>query len=118
MPVEIITEPEPLKIDPAIIENIKADKLEGPRIMGKINLPVNNDTRPRTNDEKRKRKRIPVDQKKVGNSPQSSFQRVPNTNNTHGGSVMSRPYLGNRPQGAGIAGGGRFNRNAPAVAQA
>ncbi len=116
-PVEKITEPEPPTSDPAIIENIKADKLEGPRIMGKINLPVNNDTRPRSNDEKRKRKRIPVDQKKVGNSPQSNFQRAPNTNNTHGGSVISRPYQGNRPQGTGSAGGGRFNRNAPAVAR-
>ncbi len=116
-PVEIITEPEAPKNDPAIIENIKADKLEGPRIMGKIDLPANNDTRPRPNDEKRKRKRIPVDQKKVGNSPQSNFQRAPHTNNTQGGPVISRPYQGNRPQGAGTAGGGRFNRNAPAVAR-
>ena len=44
--------------------------------MGKIDLPVNNDTRPKTHDEKRKRKRIPVDQKKVGNGPQSNFQRT------------------------------------------
>ena len=41
---------------------IKADKLEGPKIVGKIDLPVDNDTRPKTSrGEKRKRKRIPVD---------------------------------------------------------
>ena len=50
------------------IENIKADKLEGPKILGKIELPVNSDTRPKPmgRDEKRKRKRIPVDKKGDG----------------------------------------------------
>ncbi|MEO6328201.1 MAG: translation initiation factor IF-2 [Ginsengibacter sp.] len=116
IPVEEIAESEPPKPETILIENIKADKLEGPKIMGKIELPVNNDTRPKTtHDEKRKRKRIPVDQKKVGNGPQSNFQRTPNTNN-QGGSVISRPYQGNRPQGTG-AGAGRFSRNAPAVAK-
>jgi len=46
-----------------LIENIKADKLEGPKILGKIQLPVSNDTRPKPNDEKRKRKRIPVEKR-------------------------------------------------------
>jgi translation initiation factor IF-2 len=46
-----------------LIENIKAEKLEGPKILGKIQLPVNNDTRPSANDEKRKRKRIPVEKR-------------------------------------------------------
>ncbi len=46
-----------------LIENIKADKLEGPKIMGKIQLPLSNDTRPKLNDEKRKRKRIPVERR-------------------------------------------------------
>lgn len=100
-PVTEISEPEPQKNEPAVIENIKADKLEGPKIMGKIDLPVNNEPRQRTHDEKRKRKRIPVDQKKVGNSPHSNFQRAPND-----GSVISRPYEGHRQPG-----GGRFNRN-------
>src|SRR5688572_3335653 len=112
-PITEITEPEPPKNEPAVIENIKADKLEGPKIMGKIDLPVNNETRARTHDEKRKRKRIPVDQKKVGNSPQSNFQRTPTVGG--GGAVVSRPYQGNRPHGG--AGAGRFNRNAPAVAR-
>ena len=48
-----------------LIENIKADKLEGPKILGKIELPLDSDTRPKPalRDEKRKRKRIPIDKK-------------------------------------------------------
>ncbi|MBC8034825.1 MAG: translation initiation factor IF-2 [Chitinophagaceae bacterium] len=45
------------------ITNIRADKLEGPKIMGRIVLPVDSDTRPKQNDEKRKRKRIPIEKK-------------------------------------------------------
>jgi len=90
-----------------VIENIKAEKLEGPKIMGKIDLPVNNEPRPM--DEKRKRKRIPVDQKKTGNAPPPPFQR---SQGPPAGSRPPSPYQGNRPQG-----GGRFNRNAPAVAR-
>ncbi|MEP6616956.1 MAG: translation initiation factor IF-2 [Ginsengibacter sp.] len=91
--------------EPAVITNIKIDKLEGPKIMGKIELPTHHETRARPNDEKRKRKRIPVDQKKVGNGPQGTFQRAPNPN--AGGVRTATPYQGNRPQG------GRFSRNAP-----
>ena len=32
---------------PPVIENIKAEKIEGPKILGKIDLPVENDTRPK-----------------------------------------------------------------------
>ena len=109
------TIPEPAKDEAPVIENIKADKLEGPKIMGKIQLPVHNETRPI--DEKRKRKRIPVDQKKVGNAPTTNFQRGPGTGQGQGqgnGQRPPSPYQGNRPQGGG---GGRFNRNAPAVAR-
>lgn len=98
------------KDEPSIIENIKAEKLEGPKILGKIELPVVSDPRPRNNEEKRKRKRIPVDQKKVGNNPQSNFRPPQNNNAPHPGTA--RPYQGNRPQGTGT-GAGRFNRNAP-----
>jgi translation initiation factor IF-2 len=49
---------------PAVIQNIKAEKIEGPKILGKIDLPVDNDTRPKK-DEKRKRKRIPIEKKQV-----------------------------------------------------
>ena len=111
-PVNEVPKPEiiePEKEEAPIIENIKADKLEGPKIMGKIELPVAPESRPM--DEKRKRKRIPVDQKKVGNVP-SNFQRSPGGG--QGGQRPPSPYQGNRPQGGG---GGRFNRNAPAVAR-
>lgn len=50
-----------------VIENIRAEKIEGPKILGKIDLPVDSDTRPkpsfRGGEEKRKRKRIPIDKK-------------------------------------------------------
>ena len=46
-----------------VIENIRAEKLEGPKILGKIELPVDSDTRPKPNEERRKRKRIPIDKK-------------------------------------------------------
>lgn len=49
------------KLPPAI-ENIEVEKLTGPKILGKIELPVNNDTRP-VRDEKKKRKRIPIEKK-------------------------------------------------------
>jgi len=46
------------------ITKIKAEKIEGPKILGKIELPVDNDTRPKR-EEKRKRKRIPIEKKEV-----------------------------------------------------
>jgi translation initiation factor IF-2 len=61
---EEIAEEEEIEQSPHI-ENIRAEKLEGPKILGKIELPVDNDTRPKPSlrDEKRKRKRIPIDKK-------------------------------------------------------
>ena len=47
---------------PPVIENIEVEKLTGPKILGKIELPTENDTRPKK-DEKRKRKRIPIEKK-------------------------------------------------------
>ncbi len=89
-----------------IIENIKAKKLEGPKIMGKIELPVDNDTRPKKGgmDEKRKRKRIPME-KKPGEAPQSQ----PSTQNRRPGGSTTGTGASNR---AGGPGGGRFNRPA------
>ncbi len=72
---DVVAEPAPQPVaeqqpstaedEEVVIENIKADKLEGPKILGKIDLPVNPDTRPKpaTDKEKRKRKRIPIDKK-------------------------------------------------------
>jgi translation initiation factor IF-2 len=47
-----------------VIENIKVEKIEGPKVLGKIDLPVDSDTRPKK-EEKRKRKRIPIEKKEV-----------------------------------------------------
>jgi len=92
-----------------VIENIRAEKLEGPKILGKIELPVNSDTRPKpmARDEKRKRKRIPID-KKPGDQPQGQGQ------GQQGG--QRPPFQGNRPGGGpgqnrGPQQGGGFNRD-------
>jgi translation initiation factor IF-2 len=53
--------------NPPVIENIKAEKLEGPKILGKIDLPSTSDTRPKPpSEEKRKRKRIPIEKRDQG----------------------------------------------------
>jgi len=56
---------KPTETAPPAIENIQAEKLSGPKILGKIELPVNNDTRPRREsaEERQKRKRIPIQKK-------------------------------------------------------
>ena len=110
------------------IENIKADKLEGPKILGKIDLPVNSDTRPKPmgRDEKRKRKRIPVDKKgdtpASGEPPRDASGKLtgPNrpivpANNRGGGADRGGQGGGgfNRGGGGGNRGGGNRDRNAP-----
>ncbi|MFM9021159.1 MAG: translation initiation factor IF-2, partial [Sediminibacterium sp.] len=67
--------PAPEETGPEIT-NIRAEKLEGPKILGKIELPVDSDTRPKQSDkdEKRKRKRIPVDKKPGINDPAANRQ--------------------------------------------
>ena len=144
-PVAIIPPPilvEPLKVDeaivnaPAIIENIKADKLEGPKILGKIELPLDNDTRPKRDDDKRKRKRIPMERKpgapphqgpgnnSTGHAPRPAIndqnRNRPNTgtppagSRPGGSSGVNRPGNApgvNRPGGTQGGGGNRFNNN-------
>ncbi len=99
--VEIKAEAEVKEVkedDAPVIENIKAKKLTGPKIMGKIDLPVDNDTRPKKGiDEKRKRKRIPMEKKPGAPAPSSMPPRRPGGSTTGTGAS-------NR------AGGGRFNR--------
>jgi translation initiation factor IF-2 len=104
---EIKVVPEVKEEDTApVIENIKAKKLLGPKIMGKIELPVDNDTRPKKGgiDEKRKRKRIPME-KKPGATPQAQ----PSTQNRRPGGSTTGTGASNR---AGSGAGGRFNRPA------
>ena len=106
-----VSEPEPeLKAEiPPVIENIQAEKLTGPKILGKITLPVDNDTRPKKeSDEKRKRKRIPVE-RKGGSTQGPGQQQGPRPGQQQGG---VRPGSGVRPQDNRSAGGNRFNRGA------
>jgi translation initiation factor IF-2 len=83
------------------ITNIQADKLTGPTILGKIDLPTNSDTRPKplTLEEKRVRKRIPV----------QGRPNQPGTPNQGGQTQGGGGYQGNRPQG-GQGGGYQGNR--------
>ncbi len=94
-----------------VIENIKAEKIEGPKILGKIDLPIDSDTRPKpapSTDEKRKRKRIPIEKKEPGRIQRDGgFQR----DNRGGGDRQQQPPSqggGNRfpLQKGGSAGGG------------
>jgi translation initiation factor IF-2 len=64
VPVPVVppAQEKPAEPEQAVIENIKAEVLEGPKILGKIDLPVQ--TGGSAEDrEKRKRKRIPIDKK-------------------------------------------------------
>lgn len=73
---------------PPVIENIRAEKIEGPKILGKIELPTDSDTRPKK-DEKRKRKRIPIEKKDV------------RTDLGNAGAGGHQGRQGNRPGGPG-----------------
>ena len=68
---------EPDDIQDLVIENIKAEKIEGPKILGKIDLPVDSETRPKIqpSEEKRKRKRIPIEKKEPGRIQRDGFQK-------------------------------------------
>ncbi len=82
---------------------IEAPELEGPKIIGKIDLPVDPESRSRGAEEKRKRKRIPIEKKE---QPAPNKQRATITKNPGGGA-------GNRPQPAqgGRTGGPRIQPN-------
>jgi translation initiation factor IF-2 len=108
--VPVVVVPEQPQADlPPIIENIQADKLTGPKILGKIELPVDNDTRPkRESEDKRKRKRIPIERK----GGQAPGQQGGNNNNN---GQQQRPQQGGGPgqtqQGGGQQQGGQNNQN-------
>jgi len=124
---EIKPEAEEVKEElPPVIENIQAEKLTGPKILGKIELPVDNDTRPKKDDAKRQRKRIPIE-KKGGGQQQQGAQGTQNRGAGIGqqqGGQRQGGYQGGNQQGgqnrggAGTgqnrggnnAAGGRFNR--------
>lgn len=138
-PVAVVPEPTPAAVPapPAVetaptIENIRAEKLEGPKILGKIELPINSDTRPKPmgRDEKRKRKRIPVDKKGEPNTnvpkdaegrpltgPNRPIVPARNNNANSGGGGFNRGGQGQGGFNRGGQGGGnrRNDRNAPRV---
>ncbi|MGI8600271.1 MAG: translation initiation factor IF-2 [Chitinophagaceae bacterium] len=103
--------------DEFVIENIKADKIEGPKILGKINLPVDSETRPKIEprtkvDEKKKRKRIPIEKREggmqagqAGGGAQRSGTQ-PSTSQGGGGRFTVQRNE-NRGRG-GTGGGGKF----------
>jgi translation initiation factor IF-2 len=105
------------------ISNIEVEKLTGPKILGKIELPKDNDTRPKppSKEDLRKRKRTPIDKKgtniqhvdfrkddRGGNNQQQGggFNRPPGTGQQQGGGF-------NRPPGTGQQQGGGYNRGGP-----
>jgi len=110
---------EEVKDDKPIIENIQAAKLTGPKIMGKIELPSENDTRPkRESEEKRKRKRIPVERKGgtgtgtgTGQGQQGTGQQ--RTGGTGQGQNQGGQGMQNRRPGQGGATGGNRFGNRP-----
>ncbi|RYY24839.1 MAG: translation initiation factor IF-2, partial [Chitinophagaceae bacterium] len=97
-----------------VLSNIKAEKLEGPKILGKIQLPTENDTRPKPGEEKRKRKRIPIERKDTQTpqqraqhlfkKPEGQQQRPGGQGGPGGGNFRGGP---NRPGGPGRPGGNR-----------
>ena len=115
-----IIETVDVKDAPPVIENIQTARLTGPKIMGKINLPVDNDTRPKREDIS-KRKRIPI-QKKPGTGalPDNRGPRpvIDNRGPQQGGGGYNRgPQTGGPGGAAGGArgpqqggGGNRFQR--------
>ncbi len=103
---------EPAETAAPVIENIKAEKIEGPKILGKIELPADSDTRPKipAREEKRKRKRIPID-KKGGEGQQQTGQSFNRPPGQGGGIGISKRIPGqsgstfNRDSRSGSGGG-------------
>ncbi|MEP6748447.1 MAG: translation initiation factor IF-2 [Bacteroidota bacterium] len=127
---EVIVTPPVAEEDEAqipVIENIRAEKLEGPKILGKIELPVDSDTRPKPNEEKRKRKRIPIDKKGEpfvarhqpgGQQGQQAGQQAagqPVRRTGQLGIIKRDPAAGpNTPNRGGAGAGGGFRRGGAA----
>ena len=92
---------------------MKAPKLEGPKIIGKIELPVNNGNDSRDSREKRNRKRIPVQKKPESFRPdQRGAAGTAGQNNRPAGAAGGQ---NNRPNNNAAArsgqGGGAYDRN-------
>ena len=77
-PVELpaVVVEKPVPPEPVVPERetmkIEAPELEGPKIIGRIQLPVETDVRSKGMDEKRRRKRIPIEKK---DAPRPAIQK-------------------------------------------
>ena len=91
---EPVEEPKP---EAPEMMKIEAEKIEGPKILGKIELPVDNDTRPKR-DEKRKRKRIPIEKKEVKPDP-AAFKKGPGQDGFKKGDNRGGGFRDNRDRG-------------------
>ncbi len=98
---------------PSVIENIQATRLSGPKVIGKIDLPVSQDRRDNkgfNKDEKRKRKRIVVEKKPEPIKP-GEFAREGAQGNRgpgqHGGGQHGTQQGNRGPGGPGQRGPGQ-----------
>ena len=100
--------PEPGKPEepaaPPVIENIQRERLSGPKILGKIDLPVDSDTRPKKDDEKHKRKRIVIQKK--GGAPIKGNMAIPDNQGGRGGGFREGQRRPGGPGGAAAPRGG------------
>ena len=86
--------------DAPVIENIQAERLSGPKIIGKIELPVKQDTRPRPDlDAKRKRKRIPITGKDAATPDGNRGGNQGGGNQRPGGGAPGKPGQGGNNRG-------------------
>jgi translation initiation factor IF-2 len=98
------------EVQPQVVSNIKAEKLTGPTILGKIELPTGEEARakankPLPNDEKRKRKRIPIE-KKGGGQQQGQGQGAAQLFKRRDGGQQQGGQQHGRGGGQGQGGGG------------
>jgi translation initiation factor IF-2 len=93
--VKEVIEEEVKEVQPDKMK-IEAPELEGPKIIGRIELPVDhNDVKNRALEEKRKRKRIPIEKK--GSAPAAGSGQFKPTLKSAGGTGAPRPQGGARP---------------------
>jgi translation initiation factor IF-2 len=109
---EIIAKAEPVvEEQQTLIENIEVEKLTGPKILGKIDLPVDSDTRP-VKDEKRKRKRIPIEKKEVKRDLfiNKEADKKPGAGGFNRDNNRPRPTISRRSDNRGTTGGRREDK--------
>lgn len=103
-------EPEAPVANSNTVENIEIQKLSGPKILGKIELPKDNDTRPKQLPREEKRKRIPLD-KKGSNIQRVDFRNQQTDDKRGGGNNNNNNNRPQNQQNNQRGGGNNFNRN-------